>query len=293
MELFLQQFVNGVVLGSTYALIALGFTLVLGVLGLLNFSLGETFMLAAFVGLFMLTGIKAPFLIAMAGAMATGAVLAVIVYFISFRAVKKEFMVAPILSTIGVGTVLSSGANRLWGSEHRAFPEAIPYQFYNLGPVEVSLPNIIIFTLAVGLMAVLYLAINRTKVGMAMRAIAENPRTASLLGVPVERIILVTFGISGALAGAAGVLTGLVFYTITPFIGFNATLKGMTIMVLGGLGNVPGAMLAGLGIGLIETMSVAYVSATFRDAFVFALLIATLVFRPQGLLGTRTHEERV
>ena len=288
-----QQLVNGILLGSTYALIALGFTLVLGVLGLLNFALGETFMLGAFVGLMLLTALPVPFIIALLGAMVTGAVLSVLVYLVSFRAVKKEFAAAPILSTIGVGTVLSAGANRIWGSEQRAFPDAIPYTFYEVGPVDIALPDVIILLLAIGLMAALYFTVTRTKIGLGMRAIAENPRTSALLGVPVEWVILFTFCVSGALAGAAGVLSGMVFHTISPFIGFNATLKGMTIMVLGGLGNVPGAMLAGMAIGIIETLSVAYGSATFRDALVFLLLVAALVVRPQGLLGTRTHEERV
>jgi branched-chain amino acid transport system permease protein len=278
--MFLQQLVNGVLLGSTYALIALGFTLVLGVLGLLNFALGETFMLGAFAGLMLLTAVNLPFVFALLGAMATGAVLSVVVYVVSFRAVKKEFMAAPILSTIGVGTVLSAGATRIWGSEQRAYPDAIPYTFFDLGPVEIALPDLIIVALAVVLMAALSLVIARTRLGLAMRAIAENPRTSARLGVPVEWVIVFTFVVSGALAGAAGVLTGLVFHTVNPFMGFNATLKGMTIMV-------------GLGIGLIETLSVAYGSATFRDALVFGMLIAALVFRPQGLLGTRTHEERV
>jgi branched-chain amino acid transport system permease protein len=288
-----QQVVNGLILGSTYSLVALGFTLVLGVLSLLNFALGETFMLGAFVGLLLLTAFKAPIWLALPGAMVIGAILSVIVYVLSFRMVRKEYFAAPILSTLGIGIVLSAIATRIWGSEHRAFPDAIPYEFFELGPVEVSLPQIVIMGVALGLMAALYTLVSRTKLGMAIRAISESPRTSALLGVPVERVILVTFMLSGALAGAAGVLTGLVFHTINPFIGFNATLKGMTVMVLGGLGNIPGAMLAGLLIGLIETLSVAYVSATFRDALVFAILIAVLILRPEGLLGTRTHEERV
>ena len=291
--MLLQQLVNGVLLGSTYALIALGFTLVLGVLGLLNFALGETFMLGAFVGLMLLTALPVPFPLALAGAMAAGAVLSVVVYFVSFRAVKKEFMAAPILSTVGVGIMLSAIAARIWGSEQRAFPDTIPYDFYQVGPVEIALADVVIVGLAVAIMAALYLTLTRTRTGLAMQAIAENPRTAALLGVNVEWVILFTFCVSGALAGAAGVMTGLVFHTINPFIGFNATLKGMSIMVLGGLGNVPGAMLAGLGIGLLETLSVAYGSATFRDALVFLLLVLALVFRPQGLLGTRTQEERL
>jgi branched-chain amino acid transport system permease protein len=294
MTLFLQQVVNGLLLGSTYALVALGFTLILGVLGLLNFAIGETFMIGAFIGLILLATFNVPLPLALLGAMGIGAVISVIVYFISFRMVKKEqYFAAPILSTLGVGIMLTAGATRIWGSEHRAFPETIPFDFYDLGFVEISLPQIVIMAIALGLMAGLYLVVTRTRLGMAIRAISENPRTAALLGVPVERTILMVFLISGALAGVAGVLTGMVFHTVSPFIGFNTTLKGMTVMVLGGMGNVPGAMLAGLIIGMVETMSVAYVTATFRDAIVFAILIAVLVFKPTGLLGTQTHEERV
>ena len=291
--MLLQQLVNGVLLGSTYALLALGLTLVLGVLGLLNLAVGETMMVSAFVGLLLLTQLQAPFPVALAAAIAVGTAVSVMTYFVSFRAVKKEYFTAPILSTIGIGIVLSNLASRVWGSDSRSFPDALPFEPHRVGPVELSVGQVVIILLAVALMGGLYAVVVRTRLGMAIRAISENPRTAALLGVPVERVILVTFALGGALVGAAGVLTGLVFHTINPYSGFDATLLGMTVMVLGGLGNVPGAMLGGLLIGLVETLSVAYVSATFRDALVFLILIGVLVFRPQGLLGTRTHEERV
>ncbi len=291
--MLLQQVLNGLLLGSTYSLVALGFTLILGVLGLLNFALGETVMLGAYAGMVILSSFLLPLPFALAGAMAMGAAVAAVTYLVSFRMVRKEYFAAPILSTIGLGIVLADVASKAWGSGPRNFPEALPVENFDLGAVSISPAQIVIAGTAVALMAALYFLVTRTRTGQAMRAIAENPRAAALLGVHVEQVILATFIISGALAGAAGVLTGLAFYTISPYMGFNSTLKGMTVMVLGGLGNVQGAMVGGILIGLVEILSVAYVSATFRDALVFVILIAVLVLRPQGLFGMRTQEERV
>jgi branched-chain amino acid transport system permease protein len=288
-----QQLVNGLLLGVTYALVALGFTLIVGVLGLLNLALGETFMVSAFAGLLLMTVVGLPFPAAFAGAMLVGATVSAAVYVMSFRAVRKEYFAAPILSTVGVGIMLTATAARVLGSEHRAMPEAVPNLSYQLGSVRIFLPHVVVLAVAVVLTAGLYLLVNRTKLGMAIRAVAESPPTAALLGVPVERVIFVTFLLAGALAGASGVLTGLVFRTVSPFIGFDATLKGLSIMVIGGLGNVAGAILAALLIGFVEVLSVAYLSATMRDAIIFGLLIVVLLFRPQGLLGTHTHQERM
>ncbi len=291
--MFAQQLVNGLLLGVTYALVALGFTLIVGVLGLLNLALGETFMVSAFAGLLLMTVVGLPFPVAFAGAMLVGATVSAAVYVVSFRAVRKEYFAAPILSTVGVGIMLTATVARVLGSEHRAMPEAVPNLSYQLGSVRIFLPHVVVLAVAVVLTAGLYLLVNRTKLGMAIRAVAESPPTAALLGVPVERVIFVTFLLAGALAGASGVLTGLVFRTVSPFIGFDATLKGLSIMVIGGLGNVAGAIVAALLIGFVEVLSVAYLSATMRDAIIFGLLIVVLLFRPQGLLGTHTHQERM
>lgn len=291
--MILQQIVNGLVLGATYSLIALGFTLIIGVLEMLNLAVGEILMVSGFVGLIALVVFGAPFPIALVLAMLMGAAASLVVYFLSFKMVDTEFFAAPVLSTIGIGIMLTSGATRVFGSENQAYPDVVANQVLHAGPVGISLPQILILAVAVTIMVALHLLVNRTRLGLAIRAVSERPGTSALLGVPVERIVIITFLISGAIVGAAGVLTSMAFHTINPFVGFDATLKGLAIMVLGGLGNVRGAMIAGLFIGVVEVLSVVLVSATFRNALAFAILIVVLLLRPQGLLGTRTHEASV
>lgn len=286
-----QQLFNGLVLGATYALVALGFTLIVGVLDLLNLALGEIFMAASFVGLVTMTEADLPLWLALLAAMAAGAALSIVVYVISFRAVRQEYFTAPILSTLGVGIILTAGVARLAGSGQREFPTGLPDTAYRLAGIRVLVPEIVILGVATVLGVGLYLLINRTKLGLAIRAIAESPATAGLLGVPVQRVILITFAIAGGLAGASGVLTGLSFNTVSPFEGFQATITGLTVIVLGGLGNVTGAVVAAVGIAVIETLSVVYLSATARELIVFLLLAAVLLVRPQGLFGTNTHRE--
>ncbi len=291
--LLLQQVINGVVLGATYSLIALGFTLLLGVLGQLNMAVGETLMFSGFVGLVLMTNAQLPFVIALLLAMVAGGAISFATYVISFRFVRPTFYTASVLSTIGVGILLTSAATQIFGSETRAFPDVVPNHMFLVGQVGISLPQVLVFAIAVVVMAALHLIVNRTRLGLALRAVSERPSTAALLGVPVQRVIIITFLISGVIVGAAGVLTGLTFHTISPFVGLDATLKGLAIMVLGGLGNVAGAMVAGFLIGVIEVLSVAYVSANFRNALAFVVLILVLTIRPQGLFGTRTRESRV
>jgi branched-chain amino acid transport system permease protein len=173
-----------------------------------------------------------------------------------------------------------------------AFPETISQALYRVGPVTVSSTQIFILTIAVGLMVALWLFIERSKMGRAIRATAENPETAALLGVDVNRVILVTFIIGSGIAGIAGVLDGLKNSSISPFMGIGAAVKGLIVMLLGGLGNVPGAMVAGLMLGMIEILSAAYIGTTERDLFSFLILILILLFRPTGLFGTRTAEQR-
>jgi branched-chain amino acid transport system permease protein len=288
-----QQLLNGVLLGCTYSLIALGFALLLGVLNLLNFGLGQILMLGAFGGLFCLAQLGLPFVPALVVAMLWGAIVSLLVYVVSFKFVKPGFFIAPVLSTLGFGIMAETFASRVWGAGERRFPESLPSIDFQLGEVTVTFTEITIVVTALVLILVLSLVVQKTRTGQAMRAIAENPTTAALLGVEVERVIIISFIVAGMLAGAAGVEAGLVFHTISPFMGFNATLKGMIVMVFGGLGNLTGAAVGGLVIGVVETLSVAYWSASYRDALVYAILIAVLLFRPQGLFGVRTHEERI
>lgn len=290
MDLLLQQLYNGVLIGSTYALVALGFTLVLGTLDLLNFAHGETIMLAAYAGLMALLGSGGSVLLAITVAVATGALLGGVVYLGSFRYVSKKYWTAPALSTVGIALIMQTGATRLWGTEQRAVPDPLGDMHIEVGPVTVGLSHLIILGVTVALMVGLHLLLRRTRLGKAMRAVAENHTTAALLGVPVERTIAFTFLISGVLAGAAGALTSLVYHTITPFIGLNILLKGMTGMVIGGLGNVYGAMFGGVLVGVLEVLAVGYLSSSYQDVMVFAALIAVLAFKPAGLFGTQVRD---
>ena len=290
MDLLLQQLYNGVLIGSTYALVALGFTLVLGTLDLLNFAHGETIMLSAYAGLIALLASGGSVPLAIAVAIAVGALLGLIVYFGSFRFVSKKYWTAPALSTVGIALILQTGAARLWGTDQRAVPDPLGDAHIQLGPITVGLSHLVILGVTVALMVGLHVLLRHTRLGKAMRAVAENHVTAALLGVPVERTIAFTFLISGVLAGAAGALTSLVYHTITPFIGLNILLKGMTGMVIGGLGNVYGAMFGGVLVGVLEVLAVSYLSSSYQDVLVFAALIAVLMFKPAGFFGVQVRD---
>jgi branched-chain amino acid transport system permease protein len=290
MDLLLQQLFNGVIIGSTYALVALGFTLVLGTLDLLNFAHGETIMVCAYAALLATTLGGMPFPVVVLGAMVVGAVIAGGIYLASFRWVDKTVWTAPALSTVGVALLLQTGVSRVFGSDQRQVPDELADIRMQVGPVTIGATHIVIIVTTLALMLGLHLLLTRTRLGKAMRAVSESNVIAALLGIPVERTIAVTLVISGVLAGAAGALTSLVYHTITPFIGLNLLLKGMTGMVLGGLGNVYGAMLGGLLVGLLETLVVSYWSSTYQDLVVFSVLILTLMFRPAGLLGSQIRE---
>jgi len=290
LDLLLQQLYNGVLIGSTYALVALGFTLVLGTLDLLNFAHGETIMLSAYAGLVALLASGGSVLLAIAVAIAVGALLGLIVYFGSFRFVSKKYWTAPALSTVGIALILQTGATRMWGTDQRAVPDPLGDAHLQLGPITVGLSHLVILGVTLALMVGLHVLLRHTRLGKAMRAVAENHVTAALLGVPVERTIAFTFLISGVLAGAAGSLTSLVYHTITPFIGLNILLKGMTGMVIGGLGNVYGAMFGGVLVGVLEVLAVSYLSSSYQDVLVFAALIAVLMFKPAGLFGVQVRD---
>jgi len=287
-----QQLINGLMLGASYALVAIGYTLIFGVLNLLYFAHGEIFMVGAFVGLFLVVYAGANIYGALAGAMVACAIIGVLSVFVAIRPVPKDRPLAPLISTIGLTIVLQNLAVYFIGGQQLAFPETIKQTLYHVGPVTVSSTQIFILGVAIGLMILLWLFIERTKMGRGIRAVAENHETAALLGVDVTRIILVTFIIGSGIAGIAGVLDGLKNSSISPFMGLSAAVKGLIVMLLGGLGNVPGAMVAGLMLGMIEILSAAYIGTTERELFSFLILILILLFRPTGLFGTRTAEQR-
>lgn len=289
--MFLQQMINGLMLGSTYSLIAIGYTLIFGVLNLLHFAHGEVFMMGAFFGLYIVLLFKLNIYFAILGAMIGTAVLGILIELVAFRPIKKEFHLAPLISTIGVTIILQDGATKLFGGEQTGFPETIQVTNYFMGPIQMTSVQILILSVSVFLMLVLHLFVTKTKLGKAMRAVAESARTASLLGVNINAIVVATFGVASALAGAAGVLVGLAFNAISPFVGVQMAIKGFVIMLLGGLGNIKGAMIGGLILGIIEVLSVAYLASSYRDAFAFGLMMIILIFKPSGLFGTMLRED--
>jgi branched-chain amino acid transport system permease protein len=287
-----QQLINGLMLGASYSLVAIGYTLIFGVLNLLYFAHGEVFMVGAFVGLFIVTLLHTNIYVALIGATIACAALGALAYFVAVRPVPKNRPLAPLISTIGLTIVLQNLAIYVFGGQQFSFPETIKQTLYHFGPITISSVQIFILAIALVLMVALWLFIERSKLGRAMRAVAENHETAALLGVNVNRVVLLTFIIGSGIAGIAGVLDGLKNSSISPFMGLSAAVKGLIVMLLGGLGNVPGAMVAGLMLGLIEILSAAYIGTTERDFFSFLILILILLYRPTGLFGTRTAEQR-
>jgi len=285
--MFVQQLVNGLMLGGAYALVAIGYTLIFGVLNLLHLAHGEVFMVGAYVGLALaLAGV--PPWATLGGAMLAAAALGVGVERVAFRPVRaRGSHVTPLMTTIAVGLVLQHTVVKIFGAEPVAFPAPFASTALALWPVTLTTLQLLILGTSLGLMALLEAFLRATPMGMAIRATAEDPTVAGLMGVNVSMAIVITFAIASALAGAAGVLLAWNFTALSPFFGVKVGLKGLAIMLLGGLGNVTGAMVGGLVIGVVEVLSVAYLASSYRDAFAFAVMILILLVRPTGLLGAR------
>ena len=299
MEFFVQQLVNGVTLGSVYALIALGYSMVYGILKLLNFAHGEVYMMGAFIGYFVLIGLGGAaspivpvalviILMFLAGMLGAG-ILGIVIERFAYRPLRNAPRIAPLISAIGVSFFLQASALLLFTAQFRTYntPELIPFSVgIDVGPLRISLVRILVIVSAIALMIALWLLVNRTRLGKAMRATSYDREAAAMMGIDVDRVIVATFFIGSILAGAAGVMVGLVFGRVFHFMGFIAGLKGFTAAVIGGIGNIPGAMLGGLLIGLAEAFSAAYISSTFQNLIVFGILIAVMLVRPSGLLGS-------
>jgi len=290
---FIQQLFNGVMLGSTYALIAISFTLLMGGLNMLNFAIGEVFMLGAIFGLtFVKLGLSL-YLAFFLAIICTGCAC-LIIERISFRPLRHAPPLVPLLSTIGFSILFQNTAENIWGSERSQFPQWMEPIDFHVGPLLIPSTQLIIFVAAVFLMVGLDLFIQKTRIGRGMRAVAENIETASILGVDSNLIISTTFLVSGALAGASGILFGLSFSIVSPFMGMEPGIKGIAAMIVGGMGNIRGAIVGGLMIGIIEVLSVAYLGAPAKDFAVYGALFLALVIRPQGILGMiHTERERI
>jgi branched-chain amino acid transport system permease protein len=291
--MFIQQIFNGLMLGSTYALIAIAFTLLMGILNMLNFAIGELFMLGAILGLaFIKLGL--PIYPAFLLAVLLAGVVSLVIERFSFRPLRHAPPLVPLLSTIGFSILLQNTAENLWGSERSQFPQWMEPVDFHVGPLLISSTQIIIFAVAVLLMVGLDFFIQRTRTGRGMRAVAESIETANILGVDSTRIIVITFFVTGVLAGASGILFGLSFSIVSPFMGIEPGIKGIAAMIVGGMGNLRGAIVGGIFIGITEVLSVAYFGAPAKDFAVYGALFLALIIRPQGILGMiQAEKERI
>lgn len=288
--MIIQQLVNGLTLGAAYTLVALAFSLVMGVLGILNLAVAELFMIGAYVGLTMLVaGYSIP--VALLAAMVTAAALSFAIEKIAYEPLRNSPLVTPMLSTVGVSIILQNVATNIWGSDPFQLPDAYLGNRIDFGPFAIGEMQVLVIGAAIVLVAILGFVVERTKVGRALRAVAENRDVARLLGVSATRLTLVAFLISGALAGAAGLLIALHYAAVTPYIGVETGLKAIAVMVVGGVSRIWGALLAGPLIGMAEVLTVAYGGAALRDFIVYGFMIVILLVRPAGLLSQRGAEE--
>jgi branched-chain amino acid transport system permease protein len=292
MESFLQQLINGISLGSIYALVALGYTMVYGVLRLINFAHGDVYMLGAYFGYYLsrllqgktpshLLDAAAVMLLSMIGCALVGIVMERLAY----RPVRKASRLTLLIIAIGVSLLLENAGQLLFGADPKFFPQLIPESHIRMGGLMLTNQQVIVLITAVALMILLNLFIYRTRTGKAMRAVSFNLDAAKLMGINTDGIIALTFALGSALAAAGGILVSINIPGIDPLMGVMTGLKAFVAAVLGGIGNIFGAVLGGLILGLAEVMVAGYGSSTYRDAIAFLILIVILLFKPSGLLG--------
>ena len=268
---FLQQLINGLALGSVYALLALGYTMVYGIIQLINFAHGDIYMIGAFAGFYTATSLKLPLIPTLLVAMAVSITL--------------------LITAIGVSLFLENGMKILVGPDPKAFPDLLNAGAISIGSIHIDAKTILMLIVSGLLVLLLQFIVYKTKVGKAMRAASFDIEAASLMGINVDNTISFTFAIGSALAGIAGVLIAISYPSITPYMGVMPGLKAFVAAVLGGIGSIPGALVGGIAIGILETLSKAYISTSFSDAIVFAILIIILLIKPAGLLGKKTNEK--
>jgi branched-chain amino acid transport system permease protein len=307
MDIFLQQVLNGLVLGSVYALVALGYTMVYGILGLINFAHGEVVMIGAMVALTVMnalagsgTPLPPQIVLALAVASAIGVcmMLSYSIERVAYRPLRRAPRLAPLITAIGMSILLQNLAMLVWGRQYHTFPRIVTPTPHTIGGASITDLQIVIIVVCAAIMAGLLLLVHYTRLGRAMRATAENPTVAGLMGVNINRIISATFVIGAAMGAVAGVLVAANYSIAHYSMGFMLGLKAFTAAVLGGIGNLGGAMLGGLLLGLIESIGAGYIGdltggfigSNYQDVFAFLVLVLVLVLRPTGLMGERVAE---
>jgi branched-chain amino acid transport system permease protein len=296
-----QQLLNGLTLGSVYALIALGYTMVYGILGLINFAHGEIYMIGAYLAIILLGFFTAVGLTAYSLSLSLALTLLLTVVFcasygftvekIAYRPLRNASRLSPLISAIGVSIFLQNYVMLTQGATDRVFPSFFGGAGFTLLSTKITWLQTMIITGSGCIMILLHLFIIRTKTGKAMRAVAQDRVMASLLGVNIDRIISITFIIGSGLAAAAGMMVAMYYGLVNYYIGYSAGIKAFTAAVLGGIGSIPGAMLGGILLGLIESLGAGYISSEYKDAYAFIILIIILLVKPEGLLGRRLEEK--
>jgi len=297
-DTFLQQLINGLSLGAIYALIALGYTMVYGVLRLINFAHGDVYMLGAFAGYYLANAMQLDAnpsvlgaIVVTMGAMAICAGVGIIIERFAYRPVRQHSRLTSLITAIGVSLLLEYGGQVVFGATPRFFPQMIKSETYTVAGVQITNQSLMIIVVAIVMMFALEFIVHRTKIGKAMRATSYNLSVAKLMGINTDVVIAFTFALGSALAATAGVMVALSIPKIDPLMGLMTGLKAFVAAVLGGIGNIPGAMLGGLIIGLMETWIGSTSYSTYRDAVAFGVLILILLVRPAGLLGTAVPEK--
>lgn len=291
MQQFLQQIINGLSLGSIYALVALGYTMVYGIIKLINFAHGDIYMLGAYIGFICITQLNMPFIPALICSMVLCAVIGVLIEKIAYKPLRNATRIAALITAIGVSFFLQNATMLAMGSNVRSYPPVLSDAVIEFAGLRISHQQIYIFVITVVLMCLLQFIVKYTKIGRAMRAVSVDSDAARLMGINVDQTISITFAIGSALAGAAGILVGIYYNTINPMMGSVPGLKAFIAAVFGGIGIIPGAMFGGFAIGIIETLVVGYGSSLYKDAVVYVILILILILKPAGLLGKNRKEK--
>ena len=291
MEQVLQQAVNGLTLGSVYALIALGYTMVYGIIKLINFAHGDIYMLGAYIGFVVTTFWNFSFVPALVTAMCICSLLGVCIEKIAYKPLRDSSRITLLITAIGVSLFIEYTTMFFASARVRTFPDVLKDRTFFLGDIRITMQQMALIGIAILLMLLLQYIVHKTRVGKAMRAVSIDRDAAQLMGIKVDKTISYTFAIGSALAGAGGVLVGVYYNSINPLMGILPGLKAFVAAVFGGIGIIPGAMIGGVSIGVIETFVAGYGGSMYKDAVVFAILIIVLIIKPSGLLGKATGEK--
>lgn len=291
MQLFLQQLVNGIALGSIYALVALGYTMVYGTIKLINFAHGDIYMMGAFFGYFLVNNLGINVYLSMILALIFCGILGILIERIAYKPLRNATRIAALITAIGVSYLLQNLMIYFVGPEVKAFPSTVTNQIFKVFGIVINSKQVLVVVITLLLMILLQFIVKYTKMGKAMRAVAVDTEAAQLMGINVDRVISFTFALGSGLAGIAGVLVGVYYNSISPIMGTVYGLKAFVAAVVGGVGSIPGAMIGGYLIGLLETIVTFLGWSTYRDAAVYALLIIILLILPAGLLGKNIKEK--